>query len=807
MASPNPKSVVADAHKFCRSLMDAVHDAILIFDPRSFVVLDANQRAAETYGYSREELIGKEMQELTDEVPTYSDLLRGAHSMERTDFNRSNEKLEFLVSLSLIDYWGRKAVLSINRDIRERKRIESAVAAAEKRCRAVVDNVSEIVALTDAQGIINLIGPQVERVLGHLPQEVQGQNVFNYIHPDDRSRASAEYAKTVQEPGPAVPSVLRFKSRSGQWVPLEIVASNQLHDPLVGAVIFTARDLRFRREAERAVREANVDFERRVEGRTTELAKANAALRIENQQRRYTEYQLQQSLSLLQATLESTADGILVISSEGLVSTCNQKFLDMWQVPRMEVIGLRDEELLSIATPQIQDPEGFLHNVRSLYENPTSVSFDVVTLKDGRIFERYSQPEAIGDLVVGRVWSFRDVTHTRRLEEELRQSQKMEAVGRLSGGVAHDFNNLLMLISGYANQILEDKSLPQQHRESGEQLLEATRRAAAFTRQLLAFSRKSPVLPVVIDLSQIVSNMQKLLKRLLSERIQLVTRLSNEPLPVYVDPSQIELMIMNLAINARDAMPDGGVLSMTTSHETASENEREGKPPVPSDFALLVVADTGYGMSAEIKRHLFEPFFTTKDVDKGTGLGLSTVYGIVEQAGGYITVESEPNEGATFRVFLPRAVAPIAENAQAEEQPPIGGHETILLVEDESGIRTMTRGYLESLGYKVLEAASGRAAMQVSRLYQGAIDLLVTDLVMPAMRGDELVRTIRQERPGIAAIIITGQPEVEELKAQVSLVQKPFAFSELGRRVRSVLDEARQGMKKKEGRRHRRRPA
>jgi two-component system, cell cycle sensor histidine kinase and response regulator CckA len=496
-----------------------------------------------------------------------------------------------------------------------------------------------------------------------------------------------------------------------------------------------------------------------------------------------------------------------VISSEGLVSTCNQKFLDMWQIPRMEVAGLRDEELLSIAMPQLQDPEGFLRNVRSLYENPTSVSLDVLTLKDGRIFERYSQPETIGEQIVGRVWSFRDVTHTRRLEEELRQSQKMEAVGRLSGGVAHDFNNLLMLISGYANQILEDKNLPQQHRESGEQLLEATRRAAAFTRQLLAFSRKSPVLPVVIDLSQVVSDMQKLLKRLFSEKIQLVVHLSSETLPVYADPWQIELMIMNLAINARDAMPDGGVLSMTTSRETASRNEGEGKPPVPSDFALLVVADTGYGMSEEIKRHLFEPFFTTKDVGKGTGLGLSTVYGIVEQAGGYITVESEPNEGATFRVFLPRAMASSVEKARAQEQPPASGHETILLVEDESGIRVMTRGYLESLGYKVLEATSGRAAMQVSRLYQGTIDLLVTDLAMPEMRGDELVRTIRQERPGIAAIIISGQPVVEELEAHLSLVQKPFAFSELGRRVRLVLDEARQGRKKKQERRHRRRPA
>ncbi|HEY6307633.1 MAG TPA: PAS domain S-box protein [Candidatus Angelobacter sp.] len=800
----NPKSGVAEARKLCRHLMDAVKDAILIFDPRSFRILDANKCASEIYGYPREELIGKEMRELTHEVPNYSDLLRGSHSMERTDFNKAGEKIEFLVSLSLIDFWGRKAVLSINRDIRERKRIEEAITVAEKKCRSVVDNVSEIVALTDAQGLVTLINPQVEHVLGFVPRELLGQPVFDFIHPDDRPRAAAEYATTLAKTGQNIPSVLRFRNSNGHWIPMEVIASNHLHDPSVAAVIFTARDLRFRHEAERNIREANADFEKHLKDRTMELAKANAALRIENQRARYTESQLQQSISLFHATLESTADGILVVSRDGKISGYNQKFLEMWHMPRMSLQGLRDEELLPIAVEQLQDPAAFHAGVQALYAQPGAVSFDTLVLKDGRIFERYSQPQTIGEQLVGRVWSYRDVTQTRLLEEELRQAQKMEAVGRLAGGVAHDFNNLLMLISGYANQILDDKNLPPQHRDSCEQLVEAAGRAASFTRQLLAFSRKNPVLPEVMDLNRVVAGVQKMLQRLVSDRIQVMMNLLGETLPVHADPSQIELMILNLAINARDAMPDGGVLTLTTTREAAEGAISVVPELARNDYVVLQLADTGYGMSEDIKRHIFEPFFTTKDVGKGTGLGLSTVYGIVEQAEGYISVDSKPNEGSVFRIFLPRSTKSISERTKPLDLPPETGHETILLVEDEAGIRAMTHMYLESLGYKVLEAANGREAVQISRQHKGVIDLLLTDVVMPGIRGDELVRLIRQERTGLSAIFISGYPDVQGLDEDVTVLEKPFTFPDLGRCVRSVLSQAPSEVKKREKPRTRR---
>src|SRR5215471_8038051 len=239
IASPSSKTVISDARKFCRSLMDAINDAILIFDPRSFRILDANKAATSVYGYPRKELIGKEMRELTHEVPNYSDLLQTAHATERTDFNKAGEKIEFLVSLSLIDFWGRKAVLSLNRDITERNRIERGIAASEKRLRLLVAGISEILTLIDAGGVVRFISPQVERVLGIPITEVVGRNIFDFAHPDDRERAAGEYSKTLQEPGEAVPSVLRIKNSSGQWIPFEIIANNQLHDPDIAGVIFT----------------------------------------------------------------------------------------------------------------------------------------------------------------------------------------------------------------------------------------------------------------------------------------------------------------------------------------------------------------------------------------------------------------------------------------------------------------------------------------------------------------------------------------------------------------------------------------
>jgi two-component system, cell cycle sensor histidine kinase and response regulator CckA len=659
--------------------------------------------------------------------------------------------------------------------------------------RTLIHNISDIVALIDPEGIVRFVNPRMEIVLGYSANDVLGRNIFDFIHPEDVQRATLEFSETIQRQGENVPSVLRLRDVTGAWVPFEIIANNQLRDPEIQGVIFTARDVRYREEVEVAIRSANVDMQERAEDRTSELAKRNAALRIENQSRLQTEKQLQQAISLLNATLDATADGILVVATDGKVVSCNQRFLEMWGIDCRSTIGHRDEELLKLALPQLQDSAQFLTKVKELYSNPEATSFDVLQMKDGRIFERYSQPQRTGERVVGRVWSFRDITQARNLEHELRQSQKMEAVGRLAGGVAHDFNNLLMLMSGYLSQLANDSALAGGHKSVVEQLLATTKRGAALTRQLLAFSRKDQVAPTVADINEIVLNMEGLLRRLLFDSIHLEISLAGDPLYIFLDVNQVELAIMNLAVNAQDAMPGGGTLSIATSHESLAVTGTGGETSM-IDYAVLEVTDTGHGMTPDIQSHIFEPFFTTKEPGKGTGLGLATVYGIVQRAEGQIKISSGPNQGTSFRVYLRQtAVAPGTKKVAPEKMPAARGHETILLAEDEAGIRAMTRAYLEGLGYRVLEAADGTEAITLAREYREIIDLVLTDVMMPGMRGDEVVKAIRQDRPEVQAIFISGFAEGSSIDRSLEILEKPFEFPDLAHRIRALLDAAESG--------------
>jgi two-component system cell cycle sensor histidine kinase/response regulator CckA len=659
--------------------------------------------------------------------------------------------------------------------------------------RTLIHNISDIVALIDPEGIVRFVNPRMEIVLGYSANDVLGRNIFDFIHPEDVQRATLEFSETIQRQGENVPSVLRLRDVTGAWVPFEIIANNQLRDPEIQGVIFTARDVRYREEVEVAIRSANVDMQERAEDRTSELAKRNAALRIENQSRLQTEKQLQQAISLLNATLDATADGILVVATDGKVVSCNQRFLEMWGIDCRSTIGHRDEELLKLALPQLQDSAQFLTKVKELYSNPEATSFDVLQMKDGRIFERYSQPQRTGERVVGRVWSFRDITQARNLEHELRQSQKMEAVGRLAGGVAHDFNNLLMLMSGYLSQLANDSALAGGHKSVVEQLLATTKRGAALTRQLLAFSRKDQVAPTVADINEIVLNMEGLLRRLLFDSIHLEISLAGDPLYIFLDVNQVELAIMNLAVNAQDAMPGGGTLSIATSHESLAVTGTGGETSM-IDYAVLEVTDTGHGMTPDIQSHIFEPFFTTKEPGKGTGLGLATVYGIVQRAEGQIKISSGPNQGTSFRVYLRQtAVAPGTKKVAPDKMPAPRGHETILLAEDEAGIRAMTRAYLEGLGYRVLEAADGTEAITLAREYREIIDLVLTDVMMPGMRGDEVVKAIRQDRPEVQAIFISGFAEGSSIDRSLEILEKPFEFPDLAHRIRALLDAAESG--------------
>jgi PAS domain S-box-containing protein len=389
-----------------------------------------------------------------------------------------------------------------------------------------------------------------------------------------------------------------------------------------------------------------------------------------------------------------------------------------------------------------------------------------------------------------------DVTETRTLELQLRQAQKMEAIGRLAGGIAHDFNNLLMVISGYSELMLERLGPDPQLRAPAQEIANATQRAITLTRQLLAFSRKQMLAPKVLDLNELVAENLKMLTRMIGEDIDLVMVPGPGLGAVRADPGQIDQVIMNLAVNARDAMPNGGKLTIETANATLDENfARTHAPLRAGDYISLVISDTGIGMDVETQSRIFEPFFTTKGA-KGTGLGLSTVYGIVKQSGGFIFVDSQPSRGTAFRAYFPRVDA--REDAAAAQEAvglprPDHGRETILLVEDETNLRRLARQYLETQGYKILEAEDGAAALQIVEGHRGKIDLLLTDVIMPGMNGRELASHIAEFLPDIRVLYMSGYTENAVgqdgmLDAGINLLQKPFSLPLLKDRVREVLD-------------------
>jgi PAS domain S-box-containing protein len=390
-----------------------------------------------------------------------------------------------------------------------------------------------------------------------------------------------------------------------------------------------------------------------------------------------------------------------------------------------------------------------------------------------------------------------DVTERRTLEHQLRQSQKMEAVGRLAGGIAHDFNNLLMVISGYSEFLLDRLGPDPALRSPAQEIASAAVRATTLTRQLLAFSRKQMLAPKILDLNGVVTENFKMLTRMIGEDIDLVMVPATDLGSVRADAGQIEQVIMNLAVNARDAMPSGGKLTIETSNVSLDEEYARFHAPLkPGNYVMLAISDTGAGMDSETQSHIFEPFFTTKG-PKGTGLGLSTVYGIVKQSGGYIWVFSEPGKGTTFKIYLPRVAEPAETPAlvapHAEATATEAGTETILLVEDEANLRYLARQYLEKQGYRVLEAADGAVAVQIAVAHEGMIQLLLTDVIMPGMNGRELAQRISEIRPNVKILYMSGYTENVigrngTLDAGVRLLQKPFTLRDLKSKVREVLD-------------------
>jgi len=636
---------------------------------------------------------------------------------------------------------------------------------------------------------------------------------------------------------------------------------------------------------------------------------------------------LEETIALLEATLEATHDGIVVVDLDRRVIRHNRQYLKMFDLTADDLERGGVDGLIETLSPQLEDLEDVLLRSHAIWSDPSSEAMDTLRFKDGRIYERYIAPHRVNGQIVGRVASFRDVgesaraaeaieqhraflekaqevahigswiaeldgtdrfgwsaethrifgvplgqftgtseaffafvhaedrdgvrrateaawagiapydiehrivredgsvrwvhekadvlrdgggkamrmvgtvqdiTDRRQLEDQLRQSQKMEAIGRLAGGIAHDLNNALTAIAGYAELALGEVPASHPARADVEEIRKGAERAGSVTRQLLAFSRKQLLEPRLFNLNATVINIARLLTRLLGADIHVETKLAVSLPEVLGDPGQVEQAIINLAVNARDAMPKGGRLTLTTSTDDVDEAlARRQMPMAPGRYVTLRVGDTGHGMTRETQARIFEPFFTTKDVGKGTGLGLSMVYGTLKQIGGFIFVDSDVDRGTTFRLYFPPAPSaeePASAQSSAAVAPASAnkGHETLMVVEDETAVRNLVASALRHDGYHLLLATSAEEALRLDDGHHGPIDLLLTDAIMPGKSGIELAAAMAARRPGLPVIIMSGYTEETltgaPLEKPISLLQKPFTPRELRRRIRDVLD-------------------
>lgn len=527
--------------------------------------------------------------------------------------------------------------------------------------------------------------------------------------------------------------------------------------------------------------------------------------------RQQSEAELDRLARAHELILDAAGEGIFGVDLQGNITFVNPAAARTIGWTRAELVGQFHHDLLRPAEGDQSPPaweQSFVHAV--LRDGQTRY------LEDGRFSRRDGSnfpvrctcaPIREQDAIVGAVVTYRDVSEMkqteealRRSEEQFRQAQKMEAIGQLAGGVAHDFNNLLTIINGYSDLLLNGILGPQDAaREAVDEIRKASQRASTLTRQLLAFSRRQVLAPQVLVLNSIVQDMDKMLRRLIGEDIQLTTGLAADLGTVKADPGQIEQVLLNLAVNARDAMPQGGRITIETANVLLDETYAASHPEVrPGSFVMLAVTDTGCGMDAATQVRIFEPFFTTKGAGKGTGLGLATVYGIVKQSGGSIYVYSEAGRGTSFKIYLPRVeeavAAPVRPAAAPTPQTRAGGQETLLVVEDDDAVRALTRTVLRGKSYNVIEAIDADEALRWVEEHSEPIHLLVTDVVMPGMSGRALAERLTELRPELKVLYVSGYTDDAVvrhglLEAEIAFLQKPFTPDALARKVRELLDQ------------------
>jgi PAS domain S-box-containing protein len=671
------------------------------------------------------------------------------------------ERVWLMVLLVVALLFGSGAALGLawrlqsTRFYREKYEAAAALRASEVRYRELVENIEDIVFSMDGEGRVLYVSPAVQRIYGYTPDELVGRHFRDFVQQDDLPGFTASFQRTLQ--GSVEPYEFRGLDNQGRVHHLRSTSRLRLENGVpVG-----------------------------MNGVVIDISKLHHALDAQRL-----------SAERWQATFDAISDVVCVVSNDHQFIEINQTGCKSLGLTRDQIVGRKCYELVHCTSSPIA---ACPCRMAAQAGAPASARHE----ENGRSYELLAWPIATADgQPNGFVHIVKDVTseveankEKVKLEEQLKLVQRLEAVGRLAGGVAHDFNNLLSVIISYAGFAVDALRESDPVHADIVEIQKAGQRAAALTRQLLAFSRKQILEPEVLSINKVVTGIESMLRRLLGEDIDIEVHRADELGSVLADPGQIEQVIMNLAVNARDAMPQGGKLTIETINAELDEDYAEQHVAVkPGRFVMLSVTDTGSGMDAETRAHIFEPFFTTKEKGKGTGLGLSTVYGIVKQSGGNIWVYSEPGRGTTFKVYLPRVDAPAADIKRRPVSVMATGSETVLLVEDEEAVRRLADRILRSAGYKVLTAAGGSEALLLCEKHDGVIDLLLTDVVMPHMSGRELAERLAKTSPKLKVLYMSGYTDNAivhhgVLDPGTRFIGKPFAAAELTRKVREVLDE------------------
>jgi two-component system, cell cycle sensor histidine kinase and response regulator CckA len=717
----------------------------------------ANDQFFADTGYRREDVIGKTPDELAmwvspqDSERIEQDLrTQGICRNVETWLRMSRGVRRVVLSAVVIEFAGQPHVVSLWRDITDQKEAEERLRESEERYRRLVEFSADAIAV-HSEGKFLYINAAGLNLLGATASEdVIGRSLLDFVDREYRDTVAARLREIEQDGRRAELVERKLATLDGRLIDAEVTTIPFTYGARP-AIHLVLRDVTERKRAADA---------------------------LEWSERKY------------RMLFEQSKDAIFIRAADGRITEVNPAGVQLLGYGSAEeIVGRLDVEFYAHPDER-QARHERLFERGFVKDQPLELR-----RRDGAVvpvlFTEAAVHDEHGELHSVRM-SAHDMTEVRRLEEEFRHAQKMEAVGRLAGGVAHDFNNLLTAL--HTSAYLGSKLLPAEHpvQESFREIEEAGRRAADLTRQLLVFARRQMVTPKVVDLGELILNLTKLLRRLIGEDIELVTRTVSGSARVRVDSGLMEQVLVNLSVNARDAMPHGGRLVIETSEAVVGNGKAADVSLPAGTYVVLSLHDDGCGMSEEVKAHLFEPFFTTKEVGKGTGLGLATCYGIVSQIGGQIVVDSQIGIGTTFHVYLPRVEDQPTSTAADRSLEVPRGSETILLVEDESSVRSLVARLLRETGYRVVEVASGEAALGAVERDGGAdIAVLVTDIVMPGASGRQIASLVRRIRPALPVLLISGYTDtvvVEDENAGIAFLQKPFSPDGLARKIRSLLD-------------------